>query len=76
MGIMHLIQAEVGQSLGIDYLISYVIKRGTYPFIVQIGCGLNCNIKSLAAQHPRPMMRAANLRKITGLIYQLLYDPF
>jgi len=75
MGIVHLIQAGVGQNLGIDSSISMVFnwEKGTYPFIVQMGCGLNCNIKSLAAQHPRPMMRAANLRKITGLGSQLLH---
>jgi hypothetical protein len=47
------------------------LRKGTYPFIVQIGCGLNCNIKSLAAQHPRPITRAAILRKITGLVREL-----
>jgi hypothetical protein len=36
-----------------------------------MGCGLNCNMKSRAAQHPRPMIKAAILRKITGLVCQL-----
>jgi len=75
MGIMQLIQAVGEQSPEIDYLISEVVKGGkeTHPFIVQIGCGLNCNINSRAAQHPNPMIRAANLRKMTGLVDQLLH---
>lgn len=75
MGTMQLIQAGGEQSPEIDCRISEVVKGGkeTYPFIVQIGCGLNCNINSRAAQHPNPMTRAAILRKMTGLVDQLLH---
>jgi len=59
-------KGEEERNLEIVYRQSTVVK-GTYPFLVHIGWGLNCNMRSRAAQHPSPMTRAANLRKITGL---------